>query len=126
IHFVPCIIITLLLEIPVPTDEPPRPGETRRDDTKQTRGLPRELHRASEIIGKKVENEQGENLGKIEDIVLDESQGRIVYAVLSFGGVLGLGDKLFAIPWNALKENPEKKCCLLSVDKEKLRKAPGF
>jgi hypothetical protein len=61
------------------------------------------------VIGSKVVNAQNEDLGKIEDLVLDAGAGRIAYAVLSFGGFLGMGEKYFAIPWNAfnfnLKEN---------------------
>jgi len=88
--------------------------------------LPSNLKKASELIGTKVENPNGDNLGQIEDVVLDTNNGRVAYAVLSFGGFLGIGDKLFAIPWQALRENPEKKICLLAVDKETLKSAPGF
>jgi len=90
------------------------------------RELSSNLQRASELIGKKVENESGENLGKIEEIVIETSDGSVAYAVLSFGGFLGIGDKYFAIPWQALKENHPKKVCVLSVDKERLKNAPGF
>lgn len=88
--------------------------------------LPHSLQKASDVIGKKVETPSGENLGKIEEVVLDASNGRIAYAVLSFGGFLGIGDKLFAIPWQALKENREKQVYNLSADKEYLKDAPGF
>ena len=52
--------------------------------------------------------------------------GRIAYAVLSFGGFLGLGDKLFAIPWSALELDTEDKCFILDTDVERLKEAPGF
>ena len=55
------------------------------------------------IIGSNVVNQQNEDLGKIEDLVIDTSAGRIAYAVLSFGGFLGLGDKYFAIPWEGFR-----------------------
>jgi sporulation protein YlmC with PRC-barrel domain len=61
-----------------------------------------------EVIGRKVVNPQGENLGKVEEIMIDAIPGRVAYAVLSFGGLLGVGDKLFAVPWNALDWNPQK------------------
>src|SRR3569623_2906303 len=57
---------------------------------------------ADTLQGDKVVNPKGENLGKIEDIMIDVASGRVAYAVLSFGGILGIGDKLFAIPWHAL------------------------
>jgi PRC-barrel domain protein len=81
---------------------------------------------AATLIGDSVVNESGDDLGKIEAIMLDVTSGRIAYAVLSFGGFLGMGDKLFAIPWSALTLDTDQKCFILSVDKERLEKAPGF
>jgi len=81
---------------------------------------------ASTIIGDKVVNTQGENLGKIEEIMLDAQDDRIAYAVLSFGGFLGVGEKLFAVPWNALELDAENKRFVLDQSKEKLENAPGF
>jgi hypothetical protein len=78
------------------------------------------------VIGSNVVNAQNEDLGKIEDIVLDAGAGRIAYAVLSFGGFLGMGDKYFAIPWNALHFNLTEKRAVLNVDKKLLENAPGF
>ncbi len=78
------------------------------------------------VIGSKVINQQNEDLGKIEDIVIDADAGRIAYAVLSFGGFLGLGDKYFAIPWEAFRFNLSDKHALLNVDKKLLDNAPGF
>ena len=81
---------------------------------------------ASTIKGDKVVNLQGENLGNIEDLMIDLERGRIAYAVLSFGGFLGMGDKLFAIPWEALTVDMAEKRLVLNVDKELLKRAPGF
>jgi hypothetical protein len=78
------------------------------------------------VIGSKVVNQQNEDLGKIEDIVLDADAGRIAYAVLSFGGFLGLGDKYFAIPWEAFSFNPSDRYFVLNLDKRLLENAPGF
>jgi sporulation protein YlmC with PRC-barrel domain len=86
-----------------------------------------DIYRASKLIGSDVENPQGEKLGDIEDVVLDPATGRAVYAVMSFGGFLGLGEKYFAIPWTALTPKAgEKQAFILNVDKERLRNAPGF
>ena len=83
---------------------------------------------ASDVKGHKVVNKDAQDLGKIDDYMLDLENGRIAYAVLSFGGFLGMGDKLFAIPWSAftvqLFENDMR--IVLNVDKEILRKAQGF
>jgi hypothetical protein len=78
------------------------------------------------VIGSNVINAQNEDLGKIEDLVLDAGAGRIAYAVLSFGGFLGMGDKYFAIPWNAFRFNLADKRAILNVDKKLLENAPGF
>lgn len=78
------------------------------------------------ILGAKVINAQREDLGTIEDIVLDARDNRIAYAILSFGGFLGLGDKHFAIPWEALSFDLQEKVALLNIDKDRLGNAPGF
>jgi len=86
----------------------------------------RRVMSASSLIGDKVVNTQGEDLGKIEEFMIDLNSGCVAYAVLSFGGFLGLGDKLFAIPIQALSLDEDRKCFILNVDKEKLQKASGF
>jgi len=84
---------------------------------------------ASKVMGCRVENPQGENLGKIETLVFDLTEGRILYAVLSFGGFLGFGDKLFPIPLTSMSFRSDKdgelERCILNVDKETLKNAPG-
>jgi hypothetical protein len=81
---------------------------------------------ADTLEGDKVKNRVGEDLGKIEHIMLDVPIGRIAYAVMSFGGFLGMGDKLFAVPWKALELDTEDKCFILDTDAERLKDAPGF
>jgi len=85
-----------------------------------------QVSRASKIIGTKVKNSKGENLGDIKDLVINPENGQVVYGVVSFGGILGMGDKLFAIPWDALVWNLDKKYYILDLDKDTLKKAPGF
>ena len=81
---------------------------------------------ASTITGDRVRNAKGEDLGKIEEIMLDVPSGRIAYAVLSFGGFMGIGDKLFNVPWSALRIDTGEHEFLLDVDKKVLESAPGF
>jgi len=86
-----------------------------------------DIYRASKLIGADVENPQGEKLGDIKDVVFDPETGRIRYAVLAFGGFLGLGEKYFAVPWTALTSKAgEKGDFILNIDREKLKNAPGF
>lgn len=81
---------------------------------------------ADTLIGEDVYNLQDEDLGDIKEIMLDMRQGQVAYAVLSFGGWLGMGDKLFAVPWQALQLDTANKRFLLDVSKEHLKNAPGF
>jgi sporulation protein YlmC with PRC-barrel domain len=81
---------------------------------------------ASTLEGDKVVNAAGQDIGKIDEIMIDTPTGRVAYAVLSFGGFLGMGDKLFAIPWSRLSLDEDNKVFLLDIDKETLERAPGF
>jgi sporulation protein YlmC with PRC-barrel domain len=81
---------------------------------------------ADSLIGDRVVNREGEDLGKIEEIMLETENGRIAYAVLSFGGLMGMGDKLFAVPWNLLQLDTQERRFILNVSKERLKTAPGF
>src|SRR5579862_2876137 len=78
------------------------------------------------LTGHKVENASGNDLGKIEDLVLDEQTGHVLYAVLSFGGFLGMGNRLVAVPWKRLRLKGNQKTFILNVDKETLKHAPSF
>jgi sporulation protein YlmC with PRC-barrel domain len=81
---------------------------------------------ASTLTGDKVQNSMGEDLGKVDEIMIDIPSGRVAYAVLSFGGLLGIGNKLFVVPWSALTLDEDEKCFILNVDKQTLESAPGF
>lgn len=81
---------------------------------------------ADTLTGDKVVNRQKEDLGSIEHLMIDVETGRVAYAVLSFGGFMGMGDKLFAIPWSALAIDTGEKQFILDVDKTSLEHAPGF
>jgi len=79
-----------------------------------------------DLIGYSVENPGGEKFGKVDDLVIEPEQGRIAYAVMSFGGVLGIGDKLVAVPWHMLKANAKKKAFTLHATAEELKAAPAL
>ncbi|WFM70670.1 PRC-barrel domain-containing protein [Halomonas sp. CKK8] len=80
----------------------------------------------STITGDDIFNMKDENLGKIQDIMLDVEEGKIRYVVLATGGFMGMGDRLFAIPWKALKHDATNRRFLLDVEIDRLKKAPGF
>lgn len=81
---------------------------------------------ADTLIGDNVVNAYDENLGDIKDIMLDMQTGQVAYAVLAFGGFLGMGEKLFAVPWQALHLDTDNKRFVLNIDKDRLQHAPGF
>lgn len=81
---------------------------------------------ADTLLGNDVYNPQGDKLGEIKEFMVEMASGRIAYAVLSFGGILGIGDKLFAVPWGALTLDTEEKRFTLDASEESLKEAPGF
>ena len=93
------------------------------------------VSRATQLVGLPVFNPNHKNIGKIEDLVISPATGRVRFAVLSFGGFLGVGNKLFAVPWSELRLMPKKTAAngiqeedhyVLNVSREALQKAPGF
>jgi sporulation protein YlmC with PRC-barrel domain len=78
------------------------------------------------VVGMKVQDTDGKKLGDIKDLVIDPMDGSIGYAVLDFGGFLGIGDKYFAVPWEALQWTADRKAIVLDVSKKDLKQAPGF
>jgi sporulation protein YlmC with PRC-barrel domain len=84
------------------------------------------LLRSKTLFEYRVRGPQGEDLGKIEEVMIDMEMGRVAYAVLSFGGLLGLGSKWVPVPWDAVALRPAEKVLLLKVEKEKIEKAPNF
>jgi sporulation protein YlmC with PRC-barrel domain len=81
---------------------------------------------ADTLLGEDVVNTHNEKLGDIKEIMLDMNTGQVAYAVLAFHGFMGIGEKLFAVPWRALHLDTVGKRFILNVDKERLKEAPGF
>ena len=81
---------------------------------------------AHTMLGNDVYNKEGEDLGDIKEFMIDMASGKVAYAVLSFGGLLGMGNKLFAVPWAALSLDTTNKRFTLNVLKDALKEAPGF
>jgi len=79
---------------------------------------------ADRVNGADVYNKAGEKLGKIEDVAIEKVSGEVAYAILSFGGVLGLGAKYHPVPWRLLKYDTEKRAYVVPLDKDDLTKAP--
>ncbi len=80
----------------------------------------------SSLSSDDVYSPKGEKLGSIKELMLDIESGKVCYAVLSFGGFLSLGEKLFAVPWSALTVDTENKRLVMDTDEDRLKNAPGF
>ncbi len=98
----------------------------RRTGASSSLGPGPSLMGADTLIGDNVVNAAEESLGDIKEIMLDMQTGQVAYAVLSFGGFLGVGEKLFAVPWGALHLDTVNERFVLNVDKARLKNAPGF
>jgi sporulation protein YlmC with PRC-barrel domain len=81
---------------------------------------------ASSIIGDSIENSSGEDLGKIDNLMVNLTDGKIEYAVVEYGSFLGMGGKLFAIPFHELRVDPTRQLFVLARDKEYIKNSPGF
>lgn len=100
-------------------------GQAMSENDRMTTAHPK-YQRLDHLIGRTVRDSEGKKLGNIADLVLDETNSSISYAVLSYGGFLGFGDKLFAVPLSEFHMNPEKGTCTLDIRKAYLEDAPGF
>jgi sporulation protein YlmC with PRC-barrel domain len=98
------------------------------DDTLRTEELAAHgMVRASATLGEEVLEPNGTTVGTIDDLVFETATGRVFYVVLSMGGFLGIGDKLHAIPFAALRRSPTaREPCVLDASKEHLQRSHGF
>lgn len=87
---------------------------------------PLERLTATSIVGDKVENMEGEDLGTIDNLMINIHSGKVEYAVIEYGAFLGMGGKLFAIPFDELRVAPGRHVFIVNRDKDYLRMSPGF
>lgn len=104
----------------------PANGDGRQEWVDGRRGESRRVLSTGAMTGKRVRNDAGQDIGKIEEIVVDLPTGRVAYAVLAFGGVMGIGEKLFAIPWRALSLAEHDDVFILDADRKHFEQSPGF
>ena len=81
---------------------------------------------ASKVSGTTVYNTSGEKLGSVYDVMLDKASGRAEYAILSFGGFLGIGDKYYPLPWGQLKYDTDQGGYVVNLDRSRLEGAPAY
>lgn len=114
--------------VPSETDRAAEGAIVEEGATHQQRAVPQDLVRASQLINRAVHNARQEQVGSIADVVIESKTGKIRYIALSTGGFLGVGDKMFAIPWNAfaMKTQDAERVVMLNVDNQTLENAEGF
>ena len=127
-------VVGFLLTVGAWAQSAPGPGTTREPTVTRpaapqatTPGVMNEVY-ASNLIGANVRNPQGESLGKIDELVIDPKDARIKAAVVSVGGVLGLGAKSVAIPWDkvTMGTDADRDTVVVSMAREELEQAPGW
>jgi len=107
------------------TTATPPPMEKPSKAVNASLGTAKEVY-ASALIGASVKNPQGENLGKIDELVIDPQQAQVKTAVVSIGGLLGIGSKYVAVPWSEVKSSDDGKTVIISKAKEELENAPEW
>ena len=81
---------------------------------------------SSKVEGTRVYNADGDHIGEIEDVMIDKYSGEVAYAVMSFGGWLGIGEKYHPLPWSVLEYDPKQEGYVVNVDRETLERAPSY
>ena len=81
---------------------------------------------ATKVKGTNVYNAAGDKRGSVDDIMIDKVSGRAIYAVMSFGGFLGMGEKHHPLPWATLKYDAQKGGYVVNLDKKQLEGAPNY
>jgi sporulation protein YlmC with PRC-barrel domain len=81
---------------------------------------------AKQVQGTTVYDTAMEKLGSVEDVIIDKATGRIAYAILSFGGFLGIGDRYYPLPWEKLAYNTEIGGYVVDIDRDVLEGAPSY
>lgn len=99
-------------------------NSTQRSSNGTSRKLDHPLISADRVTGSEVYNQAHEKIGRIEDIAVDKQSGQVAYAILSFGGLLGMGEKHQPLPWSALNYDTDLGGYVVDVTKELLELAP--
>lgn len=125
------LIAGIMICATTPADEPKQRTKDREQAARLDSKTTGTSVRVSKLIGQNIQNSQGKEVGEINDIVLDAGSGRIRYVAVTYGGLLGVGNKMFAVPYEAFqcKSDPDdhaKTIVVLDVTKEQLDGSEGF
>jgi hypothetical protein len=97
----------------------PPSGEVATDETQN-------LISADKVVGTAVYNRQSEHLGSVYGLMLNKLNGQVAYAVMSFGGFLGMGESYHALPWRVLTYDTRQQGYVVDLDRSRLKAAPSF
>lgn len=100
--------------------------DTHRETPRATGRPEHPLIPAERVNGTDVYNRQGEKLGAVEDVAIDKVSGRVAYAILGFGGFLGIGERYHPVPWELLTYDAERRGYVIPCQEEQLKNAPTF
>lgn len=100
--------------------------QQRRYDDNVARDETHELIAADKVEGTRVYNSSGETLGTVDEIMIGKRSGKVAYAVMSFGGFLGIGERYHPLPWNVLTYDESKGGYVIDVSEDQLKAAPHF
>ena len=89
-------------------------------------GMARRWEKTTSVVGRKVVTTTREDLGRVEDVVVDPRSGRTLFGVVSFNPTVGVGERLYAIPWSSLELPADNGTVVLKVDRARLKGAPSF
>lgn len=92
----------------------------------QNEASPTSLIAATRVTGTPVLNKAGEHIGHVEDLSIHKVSGQVIYAVLSFGGFLGIGEQFHPVPWSILEYDPDRRAYVVPLDKAELEAAPAL
>ena len=123
---IPVIVFPVALAIALQGQAQPAPATGAAASAPAATQQQHKLYRGSRIIGTNVRDPKDRKIGQIKDLILDGGRGEIAYAVVNFGGVMGVGRKFHAIPWQALQPSDDGNYYILHADRETINQAPGF
>jgi len=123
---IPVIALPIAFAMALSAQAQPAPATGAAASASAATPLQHKLYRGSKIIGTNVRDPKERKIGQIKDLILDGGRGEIAYAVVSFGGVMGVGKKFHAIPWQALQPSDNGNHYILHADRETISQAPGF
>ena len=121
------LVLPLAVNAGAQTRTTPRESDQRdRDRDRQTWMMPQGAVESKQVIGAHIKDAQGKDLGEIEQLIVNQNDGKITHAVIGAGGLAGVGEKKVVVPWSDVKMRQEGSKWVATLDKATLDQAPRF